>query len=414
MSITFRPSVSSEVARLAAFRTLVGHDPIHWSVRRLASRMDTARPWFEGVDNQQLCRGGPRSIGHESRCREGEPLLCRTVPPMEEVRDLSPRPDRHGSQGTDDSSGSGLSWSSGGWRSSLSHSPSGPNCSTSGPTSRTCRSLARSGHSWVRVLVPWGPIAVLFTASYQDRTYELARPRSDSVMKQPQGFLALLSTEEGSGKKPTAAQYVGVILACGHLSTRKRREESVSVAIDGGDLPPSALALLLDAPLRSSEEHDQRVGSRLLLMAAGELTDDTTGAFDWPEVLSQWPAHFPREAQVNVLAAIGRTLASQPLLFWHSRRDWAAYLLDEALISTTSDDGVKDSAYLLQCCLLRSFERGLTSHLNRGEERRGSVTFVDNADDYHLVGRYDASVKRGEEAMKSKWADDRTVANGDQ
>jgi hypothetical protein len=258
-------------------------------------------------------------------------------------------------------------------------------------------------------------IAVLFTASYQDRTYELARQTEKRQRDEAAaGFLALLSTEEGSGKKPTAAQYVGVILCLRALEHKETARGVLSVAIDGGDLPPSALALLLDAPLRSSEEHDQRVGSRLLLMAAGELTDDTTAAFDWPEVLSQWPAHFPREAQVNVLAAIGRTLASQPLLFWHSRRDWAAYLLDEALISTTSDDGVKDSAYLLQRCLLRSFERGLTSHLNRGEERRELVTFVDNADDYHLVGRYDATVKRAEEAMKSKWADDRTVANGDQ
>jgi hypothetical protein len=254
-------------------------------------------------------------------------------------------------------------------------------------------------------------IAVLFTASYQDRTYELARQTEKRQRDEAAaGFLALLTTEEATGKKPTAAQYVGVILCLRALQHTETARGVLSVTIDRGDLPPSALALLLDAPLRSSDEHDQTVGSRLLVMAAVGLTDRDTGAFDWPDALSAWPAHFPRDAQINVLTAIGRTLASQPADFWLSRRDWAAYLLDEALTAANSDEGIKDSAKLLQDCLLTSFDGARTSHLNRGEERRELDKFVTTARNYRLAGRYDTAVFRAKHALESSWNIDHTAA----
>jgi hypothetical protein len=232
-------------------------------------------------------------------------------------------------------------------------------------------------------------IGALFTSRYNDRTLQLAQQAE-----------ARRDANKGTG--PTSAQITGSVLTLMALKHTDAARGILQAAIYEESLNAPSAAALISKFLESSNELDQNEASRLLRRAAEKWSKH--GKFEWPISIRQhWPHYLTHEAKTNVLIAIGSLLSSQNREWWKGKRDWAVFLLDEAM----RDDEhltVRNGAYKLLGPLLRSLEGNGTKSLNRGGESYPLKEFSRRYKDYKMTEvTWDVEVGQAARKLEERW-----------
>ncbi len=247
-------------------------------------------------------------------------------------------------------------------------------------------------------------VAALFTYSYNVRTLRLDKNEAMSKL------LGLLTTDDNSGKRPTAAQTVGVVIGLQNLGEPDVAAGVLEAAIETDDLTPGTTVRLLDKPLRSKDKDDQTNGARLLMAASlRSLTEESTRSYAWPKALSHWPEDFGKDAKQYILVAVGRTLATQDTNFWKGQRDWAVFLAHDALAD--SNPSVKDGAWLLLRTILdakkEAGKKDVGIFTRASDNDHPPAELGDKALEDALKGgtnwRWNPLVRFADEALRKKW-----------
>lgn len=244
----------------------------------------------------------------------------------------------------------------------------------------------------------------LFTSSYNERTLRLAQEAETRERHQAAAaFLTLLGGDPKSGRGPTSAQVIGAVLTLRELEHRDAARGILEGAVYDGTLNASGEASLISKLLESGDERDRLEASRLLRFAAARWTDDDR-TFKWPpSIVAHWPKKLPHEGRINLLVAIGSLLSSRDRKWWHGQRDWAVFLLDEAL-REDDDESIRNGAHLLLEPLLASFRDSSTISLNCAGESRRLEDFVDALRQHAVTPRWDVEVRRVADRLKSRWS----------
>ncbi len=245
-------------------------------------------------------------------------------------------------------------------------------------------------------------VGALFTSSYNNRTLQLAQQAETRAGHEAAAaFLSLLGGDASKGTGPNSAQISGAVLILMGLKHTDAARGILQAAIYEETLNPPSAAALISEFLKSNNDPDQLEASRLLRRAAEKWT--MHDRFEWPISISKhWPKHLPQEARINVLVAIGAILSSQDRKWWEGKRDWAVFLLDEAM-REDKDKSVNNSANLLLDPLLESFQGTSTARLNHAGESLSLDEFHSRHKKYDKTPRRDVDVRKMADCLKKRW-----------
>ncbi len=281
------------------------------------------------------------------------------------------------------------------------------------------------------VLAVGALVAALFTYSYNERTIQLAedserrasmegdaktrlaehaegRARNEAMSK----LLGILTADQNSGKGPTAAQIAGVEIGLRNLGEQSVADGVLEAAIEDDALTPGTAVRLLAPYLESNDKDRVTEGARLLMGASLRGLTKTDGRlYRWPESLRYWPKTFAKDAKVYILVAVGRTLATQNQEFWKGQRDWAVFLLHEAL--SDSDPSVSDGAWLLLRTIVDAKKidpKDVGPFTRAKSDDHPSASLSAKLLDKELKGgpnwRWDPLVRIADELVRARWERD--------